>query len=391
MHAIEDDRLDTVPAMARPPRPPGVHDWRWWVGSVGRALIATGLLLLAFVSYQLWGTGLQTSRAQDALAREFDALLAAAPAPTAATTSTVGQVTTVALPTTVAPAEPTASTAPATTAPAVPVPTVPAPDVREGDPLARIEIPRIGVDDITVAGVKVDDLRKGPGHFPDTPLPGQLGNSAIAGHRTTFGAPFNRVDELSPGDEIIVTTVQGRFVYTVTGTSIVAPTALEVLDPTPDATLTLVSCHPKYSARQRIIVKAVLDPTASAEPQPASAPYESSAAEDDPEIDDDPRLTIPGSEDGEADGSGEPTAGGTLATDPASAGGGDAFARGWFSDRSAIAPSVLLALLTLAVYVAGWWVGRRWTRWLWLPFVPVFAVSLFVFFEQFSRLLPPSL
>jgi LPXTG-site transpeptidase (sortase) family protein len=165
------------------------------------------------------------------------------------------------------------------------------------------------VDDITVAGVKVDDLRKGPGHFPDTPLPGQLGNSAIAGHRTTFGAPFNRVDELSPGDEIIVTTVQGRFVYTVTGTSIVAPTALEVLDPTAEATLTLVSCHPKYSARQRIIVKAVLDPTASAEPQPASAPYESTAAEDDPEIDDDPRLTIPGSEEGEGDGSGNPTAG----------------------------------------------------------------------------------
>ena len=73
--------------------------------------------------------------------------------------------------------------------------------------MARLEIPRIGVDEIVVAGVGVDDLHKGPGHYPDTPLPGERGNVAIAGHRTTYGAPFHDIDELQPGDEVVATTV----------------------------------------------------------------------------------------------------------------------------------------------------------------------------------------
>ena len=133
-----------------------------------------------------------------------------------------------------------------------------------GRPAPRIEIPKIGVDKIVVAGVALSDLRKGPGHYPNTPLPGQLGNAAIAGHRTTYGAPFFRVDELAAGDEIIVTTVQGTFRYLVTEIKIVKPTDFSVLDPTPDATLTLTSCNPRYSSRQRIVVKARLDTTASA-------------------------------------------------------------------------------------------------------------------------------
>ena len=84
-------------------------------------------------------------------------------------------------------------------------------------------IPKIGVDKIVVEGVGRNDLRKGPGHYPDTPMPGQPGNAAIAGHRTTYGAPFNRIDELEPGDEILVTTLQGPFTYEVTGTEIVTP------------------------------------------------------------------------------------------------------------------------------------------------------------------------
>ncbi len=162
-------------------------DWRTVVGGIGRTLIGAGLLLLAFVAYQLWGTGLQTARAQERLEREFAEQLAAA--------------TTVPPPTTrpPTPAPPVApTTAPPTTV-AVPL------EIREGDAIARLEIPRIGVDDIVVAGVQVADLRKGPGHYPDTPLPGQQGNAAIAGHRTTYGAPFFRVDELEPGDEIAVT------------------------------------------------------------------------------------------------------------------------------------------------------------------------------------------
>ena len=75
---------------------------------------------------------------------------------------------------------------------------------------ASIHIPKIGLDRAVVQGVGVPDLRKGPGHYPDSPMPGQLGNAAIAGHRTTYGAPFNRIDELAPGDEITIVTVVGH-------------------------------------------------------------------------------------------------------------------------------------------------------------------------------------
>ena len=138
-----------------------------------------------------------------------------------------------------------------------------------GEAIARIIIPSIDLDAIVVAGVEVEDLRKGPGHYSTTPLPGQPGNAAIAGHRTTYGAPFGRIAELNAGDAIIVETLQGRFVYRVLpgqpgmaghalGFRIVAPTALEVLDDVGDNRLTLTSCHPKYSSRKRIIVHAAL-------------------------------------------------------------------------------------------------------------------------------------
>ena len=138
-----------------------------------------------------------------------------------------------------------------------------------GEAIARILIPSIDMDEIVVAGVDVEDLRKGPGHYSTTPLPGQPGNAAIAGHRTTYGAPFGRLAELNAGDAIIVETLQGRFTYRVLpgqpgmaghalGFRIVAPTALEVLDDVGDNRLTLTSCHPKYSSKKRIIVHAAL-------------------------------------------------------------------------------------------------------------------------------------
>ena len=133
--------------------------------------------------------------------------------------------------------------------------------IDDGDPFARLEIPRIGRDDIVVAGVGREELKKGPGHYPQTPMPGQLGNSAIAGHRTTYGGPFLEIDELEPGDEIIVTTPYGRFVYLTTTTEIVDADNWQVIatvDPTV-ATLTLTSCHPVGTASRRIIVHAELD------------------------------------------------------------------------------------------------------------------------------------
>ena len=128
----------------------------------------------------------------------------------------------------------------------------------------------------------VPDLRKGPGHYPDSPMPGQIGNAAIAGHRTTYGAPFNRIDELAPGDEITVLTTSGTFRYSVTGQLIVSPKQTEVLNATPDATLTLTTCNPKYSARERLVVQARLEADHSPPPaRPAIVPAGTSRSVDD--------------------------------------------------------------------------------------------------------------
>jgi sortase A len=218
------------------------------IGAVGRALITAGILILLFVAYQLWGTGVLEARGQSELRDDFERELAKRPAATAPTSTT----------------QPPASTTTTTTAP----PPVPA----GGEAVAIIRIPKIGVDKAVVEGTTVGDLRKGPGHYTGTPLPGQLGNAAIAGHRTTYGAPFGDLDQLARGDVISVQTLSGAFDYEVMqdGVFVVRPSQTEVLDPTPDtATLTLTSCNPKYSARERLIVKAQLAP---GEPPPQPPP-----------------------------------------------------------------------------------------------------------------------
>jgi sortase A len=137
---------------------------------------------------------------------------------------------------------------------------------REGDPLTRLEIPKLGVDVIVVQGTSLEALRAGAGHYPNTPLPGETGNVAIAGHRTTYGRPFNRIDELRPGDEIILTTPDGRYVYKVSRMPWVTdPYDWTVIAPSTGHLLTLTSCHPKGSASHRIIVRAQL---ASSGPPP---------------------------------------------------------------------------------------------------------------------------
>ena len=108
-------------------------------------------------------------------------------------------------------------------------------------------------------GTGTADLRRGPGHYPDTPLPGQRGTVAIAGHRTTYGAPFHDVDDLRRGDAIVLSMPYGRFTYRVQRTRIVEPTATEVTDPVGYDRLVLSACHPLYSAAQRIIVFARLE------------------------------------------------------------------------------------------------------------------------------------
>jgi len=382
-------------------RPAPPHDWRWWVGGVGKTLIGTGLLLFGFVAYQLWGTGIETARAQDSLGNEFEELLAAAPAtaPTPADPTPADPIPTDPTPTDSAPVDPAAENTPQA-ADAIVAP------IAEGDAIARIELPRIGVDKIVVAGVDKNDLKKGPGHYPETPMPGQLGNAAIAGHRTTFGQPFFDVDKMETGDEIVVTTVAGRFVYRVTGQEIVSPSDYQVIattDPT-RATLTLTSCHPKYTARERIIVYAELDETASGPVSEATINYgrpldEMATAAADP----DPSNTVVDP----AIGDGTETAGSVPVEDPTLASGlddeqlanqldagiADAFSDSWFSDPGANSQVGLWGLLLAAIGIVSYLISRTFKRdWIGLLVgVGPFVVTLYFFFQNVNRLLPPNL
>ena len=129
--------------------------------------------------------------------------------------------------------------------------------VETGDSLTRIKIPALGLDTVVVEGITPSALRAGAGHYPQTPLPCEAGNVAIAGHRTTYGRPFGNVDQLKPGDTIELTTPIGGCVYQVSRDPwIVAPTEMGVIDPTAERSLTLTTCHPKGSAAQRLIVRA---------------------------------------------------------------------------------------------------------------------------------------
>lgn len=139
---------------------------------------------------------------------------------------------------------------------------------RDGRPVGRIRMPRIGVSTVVVAGTDPKDLRRGPGHYPATPLPGARGTVGIAGHRTTYGAPFRRVDRLRRGDRVKVDMPYGSFTYEVERTRIVPPTATWVTDRVSYDRLILSACHPLYSAAKRIVVFARL---VDAEPRGSTA------------------------------------------------------------------------------------------------------------------------
>ncbi len=129
---------------------------------------------------------------------------------------------------------------------------------KSGGPVARLRIPRLEVDAIVVAGTSRAALRKGPGLLEGTVLPGLPGNAVISGHRTTYGAEFNRLDELQSGDEIFVESLMGETLYRVREARIVAPEDVWVAEPTAQGQLTLTTCHPEFSARQRYIIFADL-------------------------------------------------------------------------------------------------------------------------------------
>ncbi len=401
---VDDRDLTRGGRLRKWDRPPPPHDWRWYVGNLGKTLITVGLLMFGFVAYQLWGTSIETAAAQSQLEDEFTTLLAGDDGPVVDVV--VDDRTSDVAPSSETPPDGETSgvggdtePGPAGVAAAVPVDEQNIPAVENGDALARIEIPRIGLDDIVVAGVDTADLKKGPGHFSDTPLPGQLGNAAIAGHRTTYGQPFFDVDKLQVGDEIRTTTLDGVFVYRVTGQQIVSPSNYEVVSTTDTtvANLTLTSCHPKFTARQRIIITSELDPTASApvgEPvldygRPDAVAATADAGE------------IPGDETSVGGTSQEATETPVVGANDLDVLGSaavndqiaDAFGEGWFSDPGANLQvgvwGVLLSAIAIGAYLSSRRLRRDWAGL--LAGVLPFAVALYFFFQNVNRLLPPNL
>jgi LPXTG-site transpeptidase (sortase) family protein len=123
----------------------------------------------------------------------------------------------------------------------------------------KIEIPKIELEYMVYEGTDRETLKKGAGHEPVTPLPGEEGRCTISGHRTTYGAPFNRADELEQGDLIYLESLDDRlYTYAVTGIEIVKPTDVWILEGTEKKELLLTACHPKYSAAERLVVVAEL-------------------------------------------------------------------------------------------------------------------------------------
>ena len=184
---------------------------------VGLLLIAAGLVLGGVVWWRLWGTGFAARAAQNELRPSFEQRV---------DTRTLAE----------APTEPRVARVP-------------------GRAVAIIKIPKIDVDLVVVEGTDTESLTKGPGHYLDTAYPWEdHGRVGIAGHRTTYGAPFWSLDELEPGDRIVLATEFGVFEYRVTSSRIILPSDGSVLRQSKDPTLVLTTCHPRFSAAQRLVV-----------------------------------------------------------------------------------------------------------------------------------------
>ncbi len=318
---------------------------RGWLERIGRAFIALGAVVLLFAGYQVWGTDWVNAREQRVLKTEIRERFADTERSDRERPRSVPE-----------------------TPPTDDREAPPQPDLIEppplGDALGLIEIPSIGVEQAMVEGVGRDELQKGPGHYPHSPLPGRSGNVSVAGHRTTYGSPFGDLDALENGDEITVTTDDGRFTYIVTDQLIVEPSDVSVIEPTDDARLTLTTCHPKYSAQERLIVVAHLD----GEPLDAAVSAEDDRGdEDEGEAPRSAPIELPSEDvsvatlDGQSD-----------------------------SGLSAIDRGTILWTLALAAVSLGWWLLVR-TRPRWysrlggaLPFL----LALFFFFGEVESLLP---
>jgi sortase A len=123
--------------------------------------------------------------------------------------------------------------------------------IADGQPIGRIEVDSIGLETVLMNGTDTSTLQKGPGRYPQTPLPGMGGTTGIAGHRTTYGAPFRRINEITEGDEIRVELPYAAFTYEVSKHEIVKPGDVQIVDPVGYERVVLTACHPLYSAAER--------------------------------------------------------------------------------------------------------------------------------------------
>ena len=356
---------------------------------IGQTMILLGFLTLLFVVYQLWGTGLLTERYQQGLENDFEEL--------------VEQVEEVA-------DEPEEVVSDSEVKP----------DLgeflwrSEGEAMAQLTIPVLNLSKTVVSGVGVEALRKGPGHYSYTPLPGMPGNSAIAGHRTTWGAPFGDINKLEPGDEILIQTVQGSFTYRVVeqmggrGHFIISPYRLDVLDQNFDTypnRLTLISCHPKLTARQRIIVVAELvGEPADYYPPPkramfslnlsfgieggdTSTPIDPSGTSDEQT----PTTQAPPQDDP------SPVEANPPSTETTSSQGNDlgestevtSFGEGLEGDKDAIAPTVAWGIAVFMIIITTLLIANRWRKWpaYFIGFFP-FIAAVAVWFFNLEKALP---
>ena len=205
------------------------------VGVVGEALLTAGVVLGLFVVYTLFWTGVSTSAAQDELAAELDGRGLDEDGGESGSAPEVEAV----------------------------------PEAEPGEAYARLRIPRLGEDWewVVVQGVGTEDLRAGPGHYPGSADPGEVGNLAIAGHRATYGEPFAHLDRLQVGDDILVEYRGAVLRYVVTDSFLTTPDDASVVAPVPgepdavpsQAAVTLTTCHPRFSGAERLIVHGVLD------------------------------------------------------------------------------------------------------------------------------------
>ena len=242
--------MHTLDADVRSPEPPPapVERWRTVAQGLGEVFVTIGLVVLLFVVYELFITDVITDQRQDELSEQLHEDWDRSPT------------------------------------------VVPVHESKVGDAFGVLHIPRLGLDyeRVVLEGTQERQLSQGPGHYEDTAMPGEQGNVSFAGHRVGKGSPFLELDTLLPGDPIVVETSDTWFVYRmlgdvatgdvqadpsgIPGRQIVAPEDIEVISPTPGqaadsaptgAYLTLTTCHPRYSARERMIIHARLDTTVS--------------------------------------------------------------------------------------------------------------------------------